>query len=129
MNEIKNKNSREVISREEYYNLLMEMTSIDMALLNCSTREDEVRIPEAIQRLRDYLEKTNWKCIELVRRPLEVLHILLLNRLYLNKKCPNPLNQYDLASMRVYATTEAEIRNLYAIYLNAIEASLIPQEA
>lgn len=123
------RSQNEIISREDYNQLQAEMVAINIAILNCGDRNKEAEIPQVIERLKSYLGGTEWRCLELVKRPLEVLHLLLLSRLYINKQFPNPLNVHDLVGMRIFATSEIEIRNLYSIYIDAIESSLIPEEA
>lgn len=115
-------------SKKEYYELSKELTTINIALARCIEFSNLLELPEALERLKAFLDKIDGRYIEFFRRPLGILHSLLISRMYYNKTFPSPMYEYPLDKMRTYANSESELRNLHAIYIDALEAS-ITQEA
>lgn len=116
------------VNVDEYKRLSMESALINMKLARCIDNTNVSQLPEAIAELNEFLGKLTDKHKSLFRRPIDLLHSILITRMFYNKKFPSPLYSHDLHAMAYYARTEVEFRNLIAIYTNAIEESLI-QEA
>lgn len=116
------------ITRNQYDLLSSELSSISIDLARCIDNRNVGELPETLERLRDFLNKIDGRYTEFFRRPLSILHSVLITRMFYNKTFESPLYKYNLQAMMAYANTEVEYRNLYAIYFTAIEASLV-QEA
>ena len=112
-------------AKKEYYQLNLELTSINIALARCIDNSNVNELPEAMAKLREFIDKIDGKYFEFFRRPLNILHSILITRMYYNKTFASPIYSYPLDEMRTYANSEVEFRNLYAIYLDAIESSLV----
>mgnify|MGYP006872373302 CR=1 FL=1 len=120
--------AEEQSSRNEYYQLSIELMSINIGLARCIDNSNVSELPQAILRLKEFLGKIDGKYLEFFRRPLDILHSILITRMYFNKTFASPLYKYPLNQMRMHANSEPELRNLHAIYIDAIESSLV-QEA
>ena len=114
--------------REEYDKFSKELTGINIDLIRCFDNNNLSEFPEALNNLKEFLSRVNWSYRNLLRRPLDFLHMILIARMCQNKSFASPIYKYDLLSMKIYANSEIEFRNLYQIYIDAIEQSLI-QEA
>jgi len=114
--------------KNEYFELSMELSSINIALTRCIEFSNLSELPATIERFKEFFSKIDGSNLEFFRRPLGILHSLLISRMYYNKTFASPMYEYPLDQMRAYANSETEFRNLHAIYINALEASLA-QEA
>lgn len=112
----------------EYNRLRMESSLINIKLARCIDNKYVGQLPVILEELKEFLNKLTDKHKSLFRRPIDLLHSILITRMFYNKKFSSPLYKHDLHAMALHANTEVEFRNLLSLYINAIEESLI-QEA
>jgi len=125
---IKIKTEGETSQKNEYDALRDKLSWVNFGLAKCIDNRYVDELPEVIIRLKGILEGVDGRYLELLKRPLNLLHAVLITRMYYNKTFKSPLYQYNLDEMRVGANSLIELRNLYAIYIYAIEESIV-QEA
>ena len=83
-----------LIKESEYRSLTDESYIVGIRLAKCIDNQFVDELPEALRLVRQFIDRVDGKYLELLRRPLDLLHSVLITRMYYNKKFPSPLYQY-----------------------------------